>query len=135
MILLTLCALAAPIYSEVLYIAKVSRCVGDIETMKDEIFQHLLVRGSLPRSLAEIGRGDLRDPWGSPYQYLNFDDVRGRGVGPMRRDRFLVPVNSRFDLYSMGRDGRSRPPFTARDSWDDIVMANDGGYIGLASQY
>jgi general secretion pathway protein G len=35
----------------------------------------------------------------------------------------------------MGRDGASQPPLTASASRDDIVRANDGQYIGLASGY
>jgi len=47
----------------------------------------------------------------------------------------MVPINSDFDLYSMGKDGRSVAPLTAKDSRDDIVRANDGGYVGLASEF
>ena len=50
----------------------------------------------------------------------------------MLKDRFLVPINSDFDLYSMGKDGKSQMPLTAKDSRDDIIRANDGAYIGLA---
>jgi len=46
-----------------------------------------------------------------------------------------VPINTDFDLYSMGPDGRSAPPLTAKHSRDDIVRANDGAFIGLASDY
>ena len=53
----------------------------------------------------------------------------------MRKDRFLVPINSCYDLYSMGKDGQSVPPLTAKASWDDIVRANDGAFVGLAWQY
>ncbi len=53
----------------------------------------------------------------------------------MRKDRFLVPLNSDFDLYSKGPDRKSVPPLTAEASRDDIIRANDGGYIGLASEY
>ena len=50
----------------------------------------------------------------------------------MRKDRFLVPINSDFDLYSMGKDRISQIPLTAKASRDDIIRANDGAYIGLA---
>jgi general secretion pathway protein G len=53
----------------------------------------------------------------------------------VRRDHFLVPVNTDFDLYSLGEDGKSQSPFTAADSQDDIVRANNGGYVGLVSDY
>ncbi len=55
--------------------------------------------------------------------------------GLMRRDRNLVPLNTRFDLYSQGKDGESRPPLTAKASWDDVLRANDGSFVGLASNY
>ena len=52
-----------------------------------------------------------------------------------RKDRFLVPINSDYDLYSKGADGESVAPLTAAKSQDDIVRANDGEYLGLASRY
>jgi len=62
----------------------------------------------------------------------NLDDA---GTDKRRKDHFQVPVNTDFDLYSMGKDGRSRAPFTAKASRDDIVRVNDGKYIGLASNF
>ncbi len=46
-----------------------------------------------------------------------------------------MPINSQFDLYSRGRDGASQPPLTAGPSLDDVVLANDGGFVGLAAEY
>jgi general secretion pathway protein G len=53
----------------------------------------------------------------------------------MRKDKSLVPINTQFDLYSVGPDGQSRPPLTAAVSRDDVIMANDGAYIGPAASY
>jgi general secretion pathway protein G len=53
----------------------------------------------------------------------------------MRKDRNLVPINSDYDLYSMGPDGESMPPLTAARSRDDIVRANNGGFVGTAEAY
>ena len=75
----------------------------------------------------------MLDPWGNAYVYLSFEGLRG--LGRMRKDKNLVPVNSDFDLYSMGPDGRTALPFTAAASRDDIVRANDGGYVGKAENY
>ena len=74
------------------------------------------------------------DPWGNPYQYFKIEG-QGGGVGKMRKDHHMVPVNSDFDLYSKGKDGKSQTPFTAKASRDDIVRANNGRYIGLVSDY
>jgi general secretion pathway protein G len=35
----------------------------------------------------------------------------------------------------MGKDGQSSSPLTAKPSRDDIVRANDGRFVGLASDY
>ena len=44
----------------------------------------------------------------------------------------MVPINTYFDLYSMGPDGQSVSPLTAKVSRDDIIYAHDGEYIGPA---
>ncbi len=59
----------------------------------------------------------------------------GNVVGQARKDRFLVPINSDYDLYSLGKDGRSVAALTAKDSRDDVVRASDGAFIGLASNF
>lgn len=63
----------------------------------------------------------------------------GGGGGPPggqpRKDRFLVPINSDYDLYSKGRDGESVAPLTAKKSHDDVIRANDGTFVGLAVNF
>ncbi|WP_189689995.1 prepilin-type cleavage/methylation domain-containing protein [Pseudorhodoferax aquiterrae] len=72
------------------------------------------------------------DPWGNPYQYL---PIEGSSVGERRKDKSLVPINTDFDLYSMGPDGRSVGPLTASASRDDIVRAANGRFIGVAVDF
>jgi general secretion pathway protein G len=59
----------------------------------------------------------------------------GNVMGEVRKDRFLVPLNSDYDLYSKGKDGESVPQIGDRRSQDDVLRANNGAYIGLASGY
>jgi general secretion pathway protein G len=132
-IIWTLAAIAIPNLVAARDYAKSARAVADIHTIADEIQGYQIVHGKYPDMLADIGYGATLDPWGSPYQYLNFADTNGKGK--MRKDRFLVPINTFFDLYSMGKDGQSVPPLTAKASQDDIIWANDGSYIGLASDF
>ncbi len=56
-------------------------------------------------------------------------------AGDVRKDRRLVPLNRDFDLYSQGKDGRSQGPLTAQVSLDDVIRANNGGFIGLGRNY
>jgi general secretion pathway protein G len=132
-IILTICAIAVPNLLAALDQARMAKAVGDIRAIGDDIEAYELSNDQYPTTLADINRATFPDPWGNPYQYLNFADTKGKGA--MRKDRFLVPINSYFDLYSMGKDGQSVAPLTAGVSQDDVVWANDGDYIGLASQY
>ncbi len=75
------------------------------------------------------------DPWGNPYRYLPLNAGVPGSKGHARKDHSLVPINSDFDLYSMGPDGKSSPPLTAKASRDDIVRASDGAFIGVAADY
>ena len=132
-IIMTVSAIAVPSLQAAINSARIAKAVGDIRTLETDIEEYEIQNGQLPNTLADIGEATLTDPWGNPYQYLNFANVKGKGK--MRKDRFLVPLNSDYDLYSMGADGKSVPPITAKESQDDILRANDGGFIGLASTY
>ena len=68
---------------------------------------------------------DFRDPWGNVYQY----------TAPPVRTRGGVPLNTEFDVYSLGRDGLSALDINAAVSQDDIIVADDGHYLGMASRY
>lgn len=133
-IIVTLAALAIPSLFSALNDARVTRAVSDIDTLEGDIAVYQKMNNdALPNTLADIGRDQMLDPWGHPYQYLNFATAKGKGK--MRKDRFLVPINSDYDLYSMGKDGQSVSPLTAKVSQDDIIRASDGSYLGLASNY
>ncbi len=131
-IIAALTALAVPRFEDLIERARVARAIGDIEALEVDIES----QDSLPNSLADIGRGNMLDPWGHPYVYYKFPATKGNAPPPgSRKDRFLVPVNSTYDLYSMGQDGKTALAFTAKAARDDIVRANDGSYIGLAVNF
>jgi len=128
----TLSAIAVPNYIGYRQKAMVARAISELKIMEKEILIYAAEKGTFPNTLAQIGLDTLKDPWGNSYQYL---PVEGAKKGKLRKDHFMVPVNTDFDLYSMGPDGNSVAPFTAKASRDDIVRANDGQYIGSVSGY
>jgi general secretion pathway protein G len=132
-IIMTLSAIAVPNLVAALEYAKNARASADIHALGQDIFAYSITKDKFPNTLADIGADTRLDPWGNPYQYLNFANVNGNGK--MRKDRFLVPINTDFDLYSLGKDGNSVSPLTAKASQDDIIWANDGSYVGLASEF
>ncbi|WP_295545395.1 prepilin-type cleavage/methylation domain-containing protein [uncultured Pseudacidovorax sp.] len=126
-----LVTIALPRYADYREKMKVADAIRDIGIIAAKLSVYGMDKQHYPETLTEIG-WTTPDPWGNPYQYLAME---GASVGKKRKDRSLHPLNSDFDLYSMGPDGRSVPPLTAKASEDDIIRANDGRFIGKASEY
>lgn len=113
--------------------ARIAQVTGDLGKIHVAASRFELSNNRYPETLAEIGLDHLEDPWGNPYRYLV---VFGRtDVGPVRKDHDLKPVNTGYDVYSAGPNGVTATPFTSTPGKDDIVMAADGDYFGLACQY
>jgi general secretion pathway protein G len=107
----------------------------DIAEISSHLERYFIDKNRYPGSLAELGMDGLRDPWGNSYRYLAILGGGFRVQTRVRKDNNLVPINSDFDLYSMGKDGRSSVPLTAPNSLDDVIRANNGRYIGAAKDY
>ena len=130
-----LMAVAVPAYDQFIDRARVARAIGDIGSISIAIERFgIKNNGRLPNSLDELLMDVPFDPWGAPYQYLNIV-AAGPGKGAFRKDGKLNPLNSDFDLYSVGADGESMGPLSAAKSRDDIVRANNGAFIGLGEDY
>jgi general secretion pathway protein G len=125
-----LAAIAAPNYIAYRDRVRTTVIISDMKMIEQKIKLFSMDNGALPDTLAQVGMDGLRDPWGRPYQYLRIDGGPPSNNGKRRKDHFMVPVNSDFDLYSMGPDGKSVPAFTGGPSQDDIVRAFDGAYFG-----
>jgi general secretion pathway protein G len=135
-ILGTLSAIAVPTYNNYIDEARNSSAVADIRGIEGGILRFQVERGRPPDTLAEAGLPTKLDPWGNPYQY-----TRMAGLSKKERDakcrwnKFEKPLNEDFDLSSMGKDGKTKPKITHKDSHDDIIRANGGAYVGPASEY
>ena len=132
LIVAVLTAIAVPSYRSYVERAEIKMAMADIAAIDHKIARYLSKTLSYPLSLNDVGVTSL-DPWGNAYVYLNISTVTGNWQ--LRKDRNLVPINTDYDLYSRGKDGASVAPLTAKKSHDDIVRANNGGYIGLAQDY
>ncbi len=133
----TLSAIALPNYLRYKNNARIAVACTDIRMIEKQIALFVYDNnGQLPNNLNQVTTISIvNDPWGNPYRYLRINGGPPAAAGLARRDQFLVPVNTDYDLYSMGKDGLTQTPFTAARARDDIVRANDGGYVGLASDY
>jgi len=113
-------------------------------------YRYLRIEGALPSALASADRGlpsvganqgSVAGQTTGPTQgSVAHDDTgasqdTGGVMGDARKDRFLVPINSDFDLYSVGPDGKTQAPLSNPDSLDDVIRAADGGFYGLAENF
>ena len=124
-----------PMYMSYRERVKSDNCKVGIKIIETALKGYETENNGFPDTLADVGLGGMTDPWGNPYQYMKIAGQDKKSVGNLRKDRFMVPINTDFDLYSNGPDGKSATALTAKISQDDIIRANDGQYIGRASEY
>ena len=128
-----LAAIAIPAYGRYIERVKVAQAIIDITTMSSIIVFYTNDNRVPPDSLAEVNLAGKLDPWKRPYVYTNL--VTAKGKGSARKDKKLNPLNSDFDLYSVGKDGDSRLPLSPKVSEDDVIRARDGRFVGLAKDF
>jgi general secretion pathway protein G len=122
-------SVAVPSLDVYLNRGKSAHAIGDIGTISIQLYRWQSNTRKFPETLAEAGLSGFVDPWGNPYQYVN---VASAKPGAVRRDRNGTPLNSDFDLYSMGPDGRTETRLNDGKARDDIVRANNGQFVGIA---
>lgn len=130
-----LAAIAIQSYQKYVEKAKISRAIMEISGIATNLNHYREDNRQFPPSLNVIYPTVPVDPWGNPYQYLAIDIIPAPNRGAVRKDKNLNPLNSDFDLYSMGKDGQSVKPLTGAKARDDIVRAGNGRFIGLATEH
>ena len=133
-ILGVLAVVGVPKYQDYKERIRVNQTITEIRAMNALLRNYMTDNTTPPDDLHVIGWQNKLDPWGRPYQYLKLQGVKGV-AGKARKNKSLVPLNTDFDLYSMGADGKTAGPLTAKASRDDVLVANDGRFVGLASDY
>ena len=125
--------MTVPMFTSYRHQARIAQARGDILLLEGMIDTFYDMHKQLPQNLAQAGNTGLVDPWGNPYRYLNL--TAPHNPGKARKHHKIGRINTDYDLYSAGEDGASRPPLDARESRDDIIRANNGRYVGPASDY
>jgi general secretion pathway protein G len=132
----TLAAIAIPTYTNYIQKNNNSTAIVAIRDIESQIERFKALSGRPPNDFAEAGIAAQNDPWGCSYQYVRLEGLsKADQDAKCRWDKFNKPLNYDYDLYSMGKDGQTKPKLTDKDSLDDIVRCNGGAYVGLASEY
>jgi general secretion pathway protein G len=111
--------------------ARIEQAEQEIGKIESAIALYRAQHHELPGSLADLGSTVPLDPWGHSYAYLNFD--ASGTVGQRHYDG--LPISSEYDLYSLGSDGRTDANLRSETARDDIVLARDGSFVGLAADF
>ncbi len=130
-----LSAIAVPAFEAYRQRARLAVCISDLKVIQQQVTTFFIDTGQWPDTLADAGLIGWKDPWGYPFQYLKIGGAAKSVIGKARKDHFMVPINTDFDLYSMGPDGKTAAPLSSKAGSDDIIRANDGQFIGRASMY
>ena len=134
-----LMTIALPSYEEYQKKARNAQAAADITEISQKLEKYRILNYAHPASLAALAF-NRKDPWGNDYLYLDlagYSDTGapsggGKPIGKPRKDKKLKPLNTDYDLFSMGPDGDFKTPLSAKASQDDIVRAYDGAFIGVA---
>jgi len=112
---------------------KETKAIADLKEIARFIDEYKERTGEYPETLLDLERGEFKDPWGNPYQYVNIaeDEKKGKDQQKARQDRHQKPINTYFDLWSNGADGDYAKQITGAKSRDDIIYAWDGNFVGL----
>lgn len=132
-VIAVLAALGIPRYADYRERVRVEQAVADVLSMSAQIMNYAIDNHAQPDSLAEVRLDGRLDPWGRPYVYTNLTTASGQGSA--RKDKNTNPLNSDFDLYSVGKDGDSKLPLSPKVSWDDVIRARDGRFVGLGKDF
>ncbi|WP_036307255.1 prepilin-type N-terminal cleavage/methylation domain-containing protein [Methyloglobulus morosus] len=144
-----LSAIAIPTYNGYIEKININKAISDINFIQVCIERYHTETFDYPSAMEDIA-GCLPnngiDPWGKPYVYFSHDKddkLKGKdkpkgedkGDDQRRQDGNENPINTLYDLYSKGKDGLSKKQLTQDDSKDDVIVAHDGAFIGLASDF
>lgn len=137
-------AIGLPTYTEHRKRVLIAEAAKDIVLISQRLEKYHSFNYRYPEYLADMGLS-MQDPWGNDYQYLNLEDVDpdsgtiktgDKGPKPTpRKKKDLKPLNTGFDLFSTGEDGVYRDNVSAKQSLDDVIRADNGGYVGVAADY
>ena len=91
------------------------------------------IAGRIGRRLNLIERGAIEDAVQRGGSFSLFTQVPAETT--RRRDRYMFPLNTDYDLFSLGPDHRTATSLGESVGLDDVIRANNGGFFGPASEY
>lgn len=92
-----------------------------------------LLEGRIGRSIDQLERSAIDLSLINAGNFPLFSGVRTEDT--RRRDRYMFPLNTDFDLFSLGPDHATSTSLGEPSGLDDVIRANNGGFFGVAANY
>jgi general secretion pathway protein G len=92
-----------------------------------------VLEGRLGRSIDLLERSAIGLSFSTVGNFSLFSGVRTEDA--RRRDRYMFPLNTDFDLFSLGPDHATSTSLGEPSGLDDVIRANNGGFFGVAANY
>jgi general secretion pathway protein G len=127
-----LAVIAVPSYTAQMDKVRTGRAIAEVGALQVAIDRYELAHGALPARLADLPTPTPLDPWGQPYEYLNFSIA---GNAKQRKDGALHPINTTYDLYSIGPNHQTKDSLRSKEGREDIVRGRDGNFIGKGEDF
>lgn len=129
--------IAVPSYQQYKEEADKQLAIADLTEVRFYIERFYAETNRFPADITELGNlpNNGNDPWGNPYIYFNIANAGPGFKSHVRMDKKLNPINTQYDFYSKGKDGVTKRQISNKDSLDDIIIARDGLFIGLAEDF
>jgi len=81
-------------------------------------------------TLSDVEATTLIDKLGGNSMYVDVDVPTVR-----RRNQYMFPLNTDYDLFSLGPNALTAAALNSPMALDDVIRANNGGFFGKASDY
>ncbi len=131
-IVIVLAAIAVPNYLSMKEKAVFDDTLKTLREVSGKINLYYMEKDHYPSTLAEAGLADQRDHWGRPFIYNPFDTAAKKTLRKYKNEH---PINTDYDLLSLGKDGITSTNIQKKECKDDIIRANNGRFYGYGEDY
>ncbi len=126
-------AIAVPSYQDFVRKGKEADAMGMVRSMEGDVEAFFAKHNYFPE-YDELYTSKPLDPWGKPMVYLPLDGYPAH-LTFARVDQSMTPLNSDYDIYSLGEDEVTNKVVTSENAADDLLRANNGSFVGRGKEY